>query len=159
MNASGSLGRWRPHHIWCVVLMITPLLSQDKTTVSNRDGQAHGWTDPRTKLTWMPWDNNEDVTWTDAKKYCRDLDFDGRKDWRLPSIEELDGIYDGNASGGLAGPIERSSDWLWSATHSSWGGNWGSAAWMFSFVRGGRMEHGVLTFRNYRALCVRDPAE
>jgi short chain dehydrogenase/Protein of unknown function (DUF1566) len=123
-----------------------------------QDNEAdHGWTDPETKLTWTPFDNNKDVTWNEAKSFCRTLNFDGHKDWRLPTIDELEAVYDANAPAGLKGPLDRSSDWLCSSTHNSCGGNWGSA--LFCFISGRRMEHGVLTFRNYHALSVRELAQ
>lgn len=115
---------------FCMALTATALAAQDKSTLVAQDEEDHGWMDPRTGSTWMPWDNNKDVTWSEAQSYCGSLDFDGHNEWRLPSIDDLEGIYDPNAPGYLAGPLERSSDWLWSSTHSSWGGNWGCAAWL-----------------------------
>lgn len=70
---------------------------------SSRAGRET-WTDPSTGLTWAARDNGEDVSWKAAEKYCRNLRTAGRSDWRLATIEELDGIYDAQAdSPGLAG--------------------------------------------------------
>jgi len=56
------------------------------------------WVDPSTGLMWAAKDNGNDVNWKNAAKYCRDLLLTGNSDWRLPTIEELESIYDGSAS-------------------------------------------------------------
>jgi hypothetical protein len=53
---------------------------------------------------WAGKDNGKNVNWDKAKEYCRDLRLGGYSDWRLATIEELQGIYDKKAnSPGLAG--------------------------------------------------------
>jgi len=134
-----------------ITLIVTALAAQDP------DKEDHGWTDMRTGVTWTPWDNAYNVTFAEAIRYCRELKFDGHQDWRLPEIAELEALYDPSAPGLIPGPVQRSSEWMWSATKTDiHGGNWGTSAWLFSFVGGRRIEHGVLTFRAFRALCVRD---
>ena len=60
--------------------------------------QARGyWADPSTGLTWAAKDNGKDVSWKSAMKYCRTLRLAGYSDWRLASLFELQGIYDGAA--------------------------------------------------------------
>ena len=57
--------------------------------------QARGyWPDPSTGLTWAAKDNGKDLSWKSAIKYCRNLRLAGYSDWRLPSVLELQGIYD-----------------------------------------------------------------
>jgi hypothetical protein len=46
---------------------------------------------------WAWRDNGKDVSWHKAMKYCRDLRLAGFSDWRLATIDELQGIYDKNA--------------------------------------------------------------
>jgi len=53
-----------------------------------------GWTDPDTGLTWTKSDNGTDVDWNQANAYCSNLRLGGYTDWRLPTIDELQGIYD-----------------------------------------------------------------
>ena len=143
-----------------MALIVTLLVAQEKSAPVNQEREDHGWTDSRTGLTWTPWDNAYNVTWAEAITYCRDLKFDGHQDWRLPDIAELEAVYDPNAAGLIPGPVQRSSGWMWSATRTNMhDGNWGTSAWLFSFVSARRIEHGVLTFRAFRALCVRDPGE
>jgi DNA-binding winged helix-turn-helix (wHTH) protein len=55
---------------------------------------APTWTDPQTKLTWARRDNGSDVNREQAIAYCQNLDLAGHKDWRLPSIAEVQTLYD-----------------------------------------------------------------
>ncbi len=52
------------------------------------------WVDPSTGLIWAAKDNGKDVNWHKATSYCRDLRLAGYSDWRLPTIDELEGIYE-----------------------------------------------------------------
>jgi hypothetical protein len=53
-----------------------------------------GWADPTTGLTWTKADNGSAVDWDQANAYCSNLRLGGYSDWRLPAIDELQGIYD-----------------------------------------------------------------
>ena len=55
------------------------------------------WVDPSTGLMWAGRDNGKAVTWGQAVKYCRDLRLAGYSDWRLATIDELEGLIDKNA--------------------------------------------------------------
>jgi hypothetical protein len=55
------------------------------------------WRDSSTGLQWTNKDNGSDMNWTQAKEYCQNLQLAGHADWRLPTIDELVGIYDANA--------------------------------------------------------------
>jgi hypothetical protein len=70
-----------------------------------QETQARGyWTDPSTSLMWAGKDNGKGVSWKAAVKYCSNLRLAGYSDWRLATIDELQGIYDKNVeSPGLAG--------------------------------------------------------
>ena len=50
--------------------------------------------DTRTGLMWAAKDNGDDISWYEAKKYCEKYRAGGYKDWRMPTQEELAGIYD-----------------------------------------------------------------
>ncbi len=54
--------------------------------------------DTRTKLMWAAKDNGSDITWDDAKSYCENYRRGGHKDWRMPTQDELAGLYDANIS-------------------------------------------------------------
>lgn len=57
--------------------------------------QAAGeWLDVRTGLMWTLKDNASDINQKKANEYCQVLRAGGFSDWRLPSIEELWGLYD-----------------------------------------------------------------
>ena len=56
------------------------------------------WTDPATGLMWTGKDNGSDVDWNQADAYCSNLQLAGYSGWRLPTIEELEGIYDASAN-------------------------------------------------------------
>jgi hypothetical protein len=51
--------------------------------------------DSRTKLIWASKDNGADINWANAKSYCTNYRGGGFEDWRMPTIDELDGLYDG----------------------------------------------------------------
>ena len=52
------------------------------------------WTDPATGLMWARQDNGDDVNWSQASNYCRNLNLGSHSDWRLPAYDELAAIYD-----------------------------------------------------------------
>jgi Protein of unknown function (DUF1566) len=56
------------------------------------------WIDSATGLMWAGQDNGRDVKWPIATNYCSDLRLGGYADWRLGTIEELEGIYDETAN-------------------------------------------------------------
>jgi len=54
------------------------------------------WSDPSVNaLMWMSKDNGRDIKWIDAESFCRASRVSGYSDWRLPTLDELKGIYDG----------------------------------------------------------------
>jgi hypothetical protein len=50
--------------------------------------------DTRTNLLWAAWDNGSDINWANAKSYCEKYRGGGYTDWRMPTQEELAGLYD-----------------------------------------------------------------
>ena len=50
--------------------------------------------DTRTNLIWAAKDNGSDINWKDAKAHCENYRGGGYTDWRLPTTEELAGLYD-----------------------------------------------------------------
>jgi len=49
--------------------------------------------DKVTNLMWQNEDILQYLTWENGKKYCEELRFKGCADWRLPTIQELKGLY------------------------------------------------------------------
>jgi len=55
--------------------------------------------DSETGLMWAARDNGDAVAWKEAKEYCEDYNAGGYKDWRMPTVEELETLYDEDAPG------------------------------------------------------------
>lgn len=51
-------------------------------------------TDTKTKLVWQDTNSveNEEMTYSEAKTYCKELSLAGYKNWRLPELTELQSI-------------------------------------------------------------------
>jgi len=54
--------------------------------------------DTRTNLMWAATDNGSGINWHDAEKYCNAYRGGGHTDWRMPTQDELAGLYDANKS-------------------------------------------------------------
>lgn len=50
--------------------------------------------DTQTKLIWAAKDNGSDITWAEAKSFCENYHSGGYTDWRMPTMDELLGLYD-----------------------------------------------------------------
>jgi len=55
--------------------------------------------DTKTDLMWAAYDNGASTTWQEAKQYCEKYIGGGYTDWRMPTVEELKGLYDENEPG------------------------------------------------------------
>jgi hypothetical protein len=133
-----------------------------------RETQMRGyWVDLSTGLVWAGKDNATDVNWRQATNYCGDLELAGYSNWRLPTIDELQGITDTSlnapssfpkgtehaslviAKGGL---LLTAND-LWSSSQVI--GNPSGYAWQFNLLSGNRQEDPQSHRADKRALCVR----
>jgi hypothetical protein len=67
----------------------------------DRAPELSTWTDSATGLMWTKDDNGIPVDWQGAVGHCQNLRLGGYRDWRLPEIGELIGMYDAheNVSG------------------------------------------------------------
>ncbi|MGA3133802.1 MAG: DUF1566 domain-containing protein [Terracidiphilus sp.] len=65
------------------------------------------WVDPSTGLMWAWRDNGADINWHKATKYCDDLRLAGFSNWRLATLDELQGIYDKSAESPGENPRSR----------------------------------------------------
>ena len=128
-------------------------------------------TDPSTGLMWAAKDNGGDITWGNAMKYCQNLGLAGYSGWRLPSVDELQGIYDGSGFSpthsegstiGLAGRprgellLTGAREWSSSRVLDDRGRNSGFA-WEFDYPHGRRWKDPLGYKGSLRALCVRHP--
>jgi hypothetical protein len=121
-----------------------------------REEYSKIWTDPATNLMWMKEDSGGDGdTWQQANDYCRTLKFAGNADWRLPTIDELQGIYDPNTN--VDGDHVNSALKLtlpyaeWSSSQEYASGE----ALIFDFRNGWRLSYQLDIHYHNRALCVR----
>ena len=134
---------------------------------SARDEYARPtWTDPDTGLIWTKSENSMDVNWKQATDYCQGLRLAGNSDWRLPTIEELQGIYDpyvdipgrwttgSSVTWHVKGNL-RLSGWHWSSSRGAASGE----AWRFYFDVGERYSSRLGFSSHGRALCVRRSGE
>jgi hypothetical protein len=114
------------------------------------------WTDPAPKLIWAGQDNGSDVNWNQAYNYCQSLRLGGYSIWRLPTIDELAGIYDQtqNVNGWhVKGGIKLSGE-PWSGTVGRVDGE-PSEPLSFNFIYGKRLSTALYFSYGFRALCVR----
>jgi len=131
-----------------------PVVQAQQPASPSSSDMASVWTDPATGLMWTKKDNGLDVTWNQASAYCTNLRLVGNSGWRLPSIDELAGIYDQtqNVDGRhIKGGIQISGWWGWSNT----AGNASGEAWIFYFALGERGSFQLDFSTDSRALCVR----
>jgi Protein of unknown function (DUF1566) len=95
-------------------------------------GPKNTWLDPATNLTWTKNDNGSSVDWSQANTYCASLQLDGQSGWRLPTIDELQGIYDPGANGPFGkvnSNLSLTSDCEWSSTEGTGAGE----GWLFVY--------------------------
>jgi hypothetical protein len=111
------------------------------------------WQDPATLKVWASSDNGSGVSWSQAAYYCRTLTRGGFREWRLPSIDELQQLVgpSANSSGHrITGPIKLTG-WQWSSTPGAEKGE----AWALDFGDGARASVVAGDSGLNRALCVR----
>jgi len=51
------------------------------------------WIDPKTNLEWQC-ESPGEMTWHEAQEYAKSLSLDGKDDWRLPTLTELESLLD-----------------------------------------------------------------
>ncbi len=94
--------------------------------------------DTKTGLVWASKANGwEGINWKDAKRYCENYPGGGYTDWRMPTQDELAGIYDPGKKNWLHGNyvtalIEIESWWCWASETR------GSEVAVFGFRNGHR---------------------
>jgi hypothetical protein len=143
-------------------------LVQDEAPQDRELEARESWTDQATGKMWAKKDNGSDVNWLQAANYCRNLQLAGHSGWRLPTIDELHGIYDPSTStAGLRTGAKgipdawhvkgnlKLSGWHWSRSP----GNASGEVWAFGFDDGGRNSIQLDDGDSKRALCVRQSGD
>ena len=117
------------------------------------------WIDPETRLVWAAQESNV-VDWPNAAKYCRQLRVGAYRNWRLPTIEELERLRDPDTQAPKGGMQVMA--WVWSDTQ----GQTRQEALTFDFKLGQRLTRSLDTgglvnpynmVMAVRALCVAPP--
>ncbi|MBU0769626.1 MAG: caspase family protein, partial [Proteobacteria bacterium] len=70
-------------------------IARDRRFIAYDNGTVK---DTKTGLMWASKDNGEDIDWKDTKRYCENYRGGGYTDWRMPTREELEGLYDRSES-------------------------------------------------------------
>ena len=70
---------------------------------TGRDGRFIAYSngtvlDTRTNLMWAARDNGSNINWQGAKNYCENYSGGGYTVWRMPTQDELAGLYDAGKS-------------------------------------------------------------
>lgn len=113
----------------------TPSIQRGGIVVYEKDG--HG-------LVAAPTDLGE-LSWNNAKKACATLTLNGYSDWRLPSREELNSLYENRSKIGGFGYL----NWYWSSAEYD-----DYFAWGQGFNDAGAQNYG-LKFNGYNVRAVR----
>ena len=67
------------------------IIAQDGRFTKYADGTV---LDTQTNLMWAAHDNGSNINWYDAKSYCENYRGGGYTDWRMPTQDELAGLFD-----------------------------------------------------------------
>ena len=147
--------------VFSMALPVTVSLGQERF-VDNKDGTV---TDLLLNVMWAKTDNHGNISWRQAGKwvtytfpYTIETYYDN---WRLPTIEELKSLYDGDSlySGyetdcgrnvRITPDIQLSCGWVWASEIKF------ISARLFNFHRGYSYTDRISKNRDYRALPVRD---
>lgn len=129
---------------------------------------ANGDDDPATVVLggveWAMETNGAYIPWPDGVSYCEELELDGHDDWRLPSLAELEGLYDADAPAKIREPFGTDACCLWSNESlvdrpapdmDEIAGAPGMYHWGYMFD-GNQPYYAVHIFEDGQALCVRD---
>ncbi|MGA3209409.1 MAG: caspase family protein [Syntrophales bacterium] len=107
-------------------------VKKDSRFIDNGNGTV---TDTKTGLMWAAKDNGSDINWYNTKSYCENYRAGGYTDWRMPTQDELAGLYDYSINGKngyhLTNLIELTAWWPWASETR------GSEAAYFYFGAGG----------------------
>jgi len=129
---------------------------------TGRDGQFIAYDDgtvldTRTNLMWAAKDNGGDINWADAKSYCENYSGGGYTDWRMPTQDELAGLYDNSKTyQSTCGYDVHLTELIYLTCCCPWASETRSSySAFFYFCNGYRLWFHRSNTRSYRALPVR----
>ena len=70
--------------------------------------------DTKTGLMWAKKDNEKNISHTEAEDYCRAYRGGGHEDWRLPTVDELQELWEIGIRD-RSSPIWLSHGWSWAS--------------------------------------------
>jgi len=127
--------------------------ARDDRFIAYRDGTV---LDTSTNLIWAAKDNGRDIKWSNAKSYCENYRGGGYKDWRMPTQDELAGLYDAAKSYRSACGVVNLTKLIRLTCSAPWASETrGSDAALFYFLYGSRSWVRQSYDRSARALPVR----
>ena len=155
---------------WCgiILMVLCAVLSGAVTAgaegrfVDNGDGTV---TDNSTGLMWARTDNMGHINWHDAKLYCENIILSRYGNWRMPTIEELQTLYDESLEGyeTICGhrvrstpQVELSCGMVWSSEILEDSGRYPVSARAWNYAKGYQYSARMSQYRGYRALPVRE---
>ncbi len=130
------------------------ILFLKKPTVVERDGRYALYDngiicDCYSALEWLA-GPDDDISWIDAAAWVRQLSVAGGG-WRLPDLEQLQGLYKRNKAMDLLSPLfQLNPGDVWSSETSD-----GAQAMGFNFVPGNQFRTFKTVSRRFRAMAVR----
>ncbi len=106
--------------------------------INNGNGTV---TDTQTNLMWATRDNGSDITWDDAKRYCKNYSVGGYSDWRMSTLEELQSLYGHRySSQSDCGKTVHIISLIHFSGYAVWSSDTGdiveTAAWQYNFDKG-----------------------
>ncbi len=132
------------------------------TRETSRDGRFIAYNngtvlDTQTNLMWAAKDNGSSINWASAKSYCENYQGGGYTDWRMPTQDEVAGLYDKTKSYKTACGTDAH---LTGLIHLSCFDSWayetkGNGAAYFAFSNGGKFWNSQSYDNFTRALPVR----
>ena len=113
--------------------------------------------DTWTNLMWAAHDNGSNINWAVAKSYCENYRGGGYTDWRMPTQDELAGLYDAAKTyKSDCGYDVHLTELIRLTCPDSWASETRcSGAAYFSFIIGKRFWYSLSGSNLYRALPVR----
>jgi hypothetical protein len=149
------------------ILIGTTIMSKNATArETGKDGRFIAYSngtvlDTKTNLLWAAKDNGSNINWENAKRYCDNYRGGGYSDWRMPTQDEMAGLYDasktsknpptGRCSGGY-----HLTELIYLTCCCPWASEIrGSEAASFGFDVGKRYWNHQSSDSGYRALPVR----